>query len=95
MQRAELERAFIEYDVGRYGLASLARGQRRQARRIFHYGKAVYPQHAGKDRYVRMLAVLLRLGPLGQAIARAAYRYRTRASRERPENAWELEGAYR
>jgi glycosyltransferase involved in cell wall biosynthesis len=95
VQRAEIERAFIEYDIGRHGLATLGRGQRRQARRIFHYGKAVYPQHARKNWHVRALAVLLNLGLIGQAIARTAYRFRTRASRMQPENAWQRDGDYR
>ncbi|HEX3999280.1 MAG TPA: glycosyltransferase family A protein [Pirellulales bacterium] len=95
LQRAEVERAFIEYDIGRHGLATLGRGQRRLARRIYHYGKAVYPQHTAKNRYVRVLRLLLALGPFGQAAARAAYRYRTRESRAKAENAWELTGSYR
>lgn len=95
LQRADIERAFVEYDIARCGLATLARGQRRQARRIYHYGKAVYPQHAGKNWHVRTLALLLRLGAIGQSIARAAYRFRTSESRQQPDNAWELEGAYR
>jgi glycosyltransferase involved in cell wall biosynthesis len=95
LQRADIERAFVEYDIGRHGLATLGRGQRRQARRIYHYGKAAYPLHAGKNRHVRALALLLGFGPIGQAIARAAYRYRTRASREQPENAWQRDGDYR
>ena len=93
LERSDIERAFVEYDIGRYGLAALARGQRRLARRIYHYGKAVYPQHTNKNWHVRALAILLRLGPIGQAIARAAYRYRTRESREHPDHAWELRGS--
>jgi glycosyltransferase involved in cell wall biosynthesis len=95
LERAEIERAFIEYDIGRHGLATLGRGQRRQAGRIYHYGKAAYPQHAGKDWHVWVLAFLLGLGPIGQTIARTAYRFRTRASREQPENAWQRDGDYR
>ena len=95
LQRAEIERAFVEYDIGRFGLAALARGQRRYAKRIYNYGRAVYPQHAGKNWHVRALALLLRFGPVGQAIARAAYRYRTSENRKQSDNAWELEGSYR
>lgn len=95
LQRSEIEQAFIEFDIGRHGLATLARGQRRQARRIYNYGKAVYPQHAGKNWRVRALALLLRFGPVGQAVARAAYRHRTRKSREEPENVWLRNGDYR
>ena len=95
LQRSEVERAFVEHDIGRHGLAALARGQRRQARRIYHYGKAVYPQHASKNWHVRALAVLLGFGPVGQTIARAAYRYRTRDNRASADNVWELGGSYR
>ena len=74
LERADVERAFIEHDVGRYGLGMLARGQRRQARRIYHFAKAAYPQHVGRNRKVRMLSLLLMLGPVGEAAARLAYR---------------------
>lgn len=95
LQRGEVEQAFMEYDIGRHGLATLGRGQRRQARRIYHYGKAVYPQHAKKNWRVRTLKLLLGFGPLGEAMARAAYRYRTRNSRQQSENAWLRDGDYR
>jgi glycosyltransferase involved in cell wall biosynthesis len=87
LTRADLERAFIEHDIGRHGLAVLAKGHRLQARRIFNFGKAVYPQHARNNWKVRSLGMLLRLGPVGQRIASASYAYYTRNSRNDPINA--------
>ncbi|HKD38416.1 MAG TPA: glycosyltransferase family 2 protein [Pirellulales bacterium] len=80
LSRCDMERAFIEYDIGRHGLAVLAKGNRAQARRIFNFGKAVYPQHARKNWKVRSLGMLLRLGPVGQRIAGATYAHYMRST---------------
>jgi glycosyltransferase involved in cell wall biosynthesis len=66
--------AFVEYDIARHGLATLARGQRQRARRILDFGRAAYPLHVRRNRHARALAALLSLGPLGQRIAARAYR---------------------
>jgi hypothetical protein len=66
--------AFVEHDVGRHGLATLARGNRLKARRMLDFGRAVYPHHVRRNRKARALAALLALGPLGQKIAQRAYR---------------------
>jgi glycosyltransferase involved in cell wall biosynthesis len=87
LTRGDFERAFIEHDIGRHGLAVLAKGHRLQARRIFNFGKAAYPQHARHNWKVRSLGMLLRLGPIGQRIAGASYAYYTRNSRSDPTNA--------
>ena len=68
--------AFVEFDIARHGLATLAKGARHRARRILHFGKAVYPQHVRRNRYARLLALLLALGPIGQKLAQRAYRSR-------------------
>jgi glycosyltransferase involved in cell wall biosynthesis len=88
LTRADLEKAFIEHDIGRHGLAVLARGHRLQARRIFNFGKASYPHHARHNWKVRSLGMLLKLGPVGQRIARASYTYYTRNSRHDPDDTW-------
>jgi glycosyltransferase involved in cell wall biosynthesis len=93
LTRTDLERAFIEHDIGRHGLAVLARGHRLQARRIYNFGKAAYPQHARHNWKVRSLGMLLRLGPVGQRIAGASYTYYTRNSRHNPDDAWIHAGA--
>ncbi len=93
LTRADLERTFIEHDIGRHGLAVLARGHRVQARRIYNFGKAVYPQHVRHNWKVRSLGMLLRLGPVGQRIAGASYTYYTRNSRHNPDDAWLHAGA--
>lgn len=80
LSRCDLERSFVEHDIGRHGLAVLAKGNRMQARRIFNFGKAVYPQHARKNWKVRSLGMLLKLGPVGQRIANASYSYYMRNS---------------
>jgi glycosyltransferase involved in cell wall biosynthesis len=74
LTREDVARAFIEYDVGRHGLATLARGLRKKARRLLHFGRAVYPQYVRRNRYVWALRALLALGPIGQRIAARAYR---------------------
>ncbi|MBX7164937.1 MAG: glycosyltransferase [Pirellulales bacterium] len=83
LERPDVERAFVEYDVARHGLATLARGERARARRMLTFGQAVYPWHMRGNRRARALRVLLALGPLGQAIAAGAYRrYRAGAGEE-------------
>ena len=86
--REDVERAFVEHDLGRHGLAVLARGQRLQARRIYAFGKAAYPSHVRRNWKARSLGMLLKLGPLGQQIACTSYNYYTRHSRRDPDNAW-------
>ncbi len=66
--------AFVEYDIARHGLATLARGQRLRARRILDFGRAAYPRHVRRNRHARALQALLALGPIGQKIAARAYR---------------------
>ncbi len=88
LTRTDIERAFVEHDIGRHGLAVLARGHRLQARRIYSFGKAAYPQHCRHNWKVRSLGMLLKLGPVGQRIASASYTYYTRDSRKNPDNAW-------
>jgi glycosyltransferase involved in cell wall biosynthesis len=73
VSRDELVAAFVEYDIGRHGLATLARGDRRQAQRILRFGRACYPTAARRNRKVGALAGLLALGPLGSAVAARAY----------------------
>jgi glycosyltransferase involved in cell wall biosynthesis len=88
LTRADIERAFIEHDIGRHGLAVLARGQRLQARRIYNFGKSTYPQHTRKNWKVRSLGMLLKLGTVGQRLAGVSYTYYTRNSRHNPDDAW-------
>ena len=78
LSRAAVERAFVERDVVRHGLATLARGDRRKARRIVRFGGAVYPWHLRAQRGAWVLAALLALGPAGRWIAAAAYSARRR-----------------
>lgn len=66
--------AFVEHDIARHGLATLARGQRQRARRILDFGRAAYPQHVRRNRHARALGGLLALGPVGQWLAQRAYR---------------------
>lgn len=73
LSREDVAAAFIEYDIARHGLATLARGQRLRARRILNFGRATYPHALGRNRRARFLRALLALGPLGQRIATQAY----------------------
>jgi hypothetical protein len=74
LSRDEVRDAFVEYDIGRYGLVALAEGQRIRARQILDFGRATYPEHFQRNRKARALRTLLALGPVGQKIARRAYR---------------------
>jgi glycosyltransferase involved in cell wall biosynthesis len=76
LTRQSLGDALIEFDVARHGLATLARGNRVRARRMLQFGWAVYPDSVRHNRNARILSTLLRLGPLGERIARWAYRRR-------------------
>ncbi|HEX3725634.1 MAG TPA: hypothetical protein VHV08_05300, partial [Pirellulales bacterium] len=74
MPREAVLEAFVEYDIARHGLATLARGQRVRARRILDFGRAAYPAQVRANRRARLLNALLALGPLGEKIAARAYR---------------------
>jgi len=74
--RDELIAAFVRHDVADHGLATLARGDRRRARRILGFGTACYPAVTRKDRHALALRGLLALGPVGARLAEAAHRRR-------------------
>ncbi len=74
LTRDDVRDAFVEHDIGRHGLATLARGQRIRARQILDFGRATYPHHLRRNRKALALRVLLALGPIGQKIAERAYR---------------------
>jgi glycosyltransferase involved in cell wall biosynthesis len=74
MSRDSVLEAFVEYDIARHGLATLARGQGLRARRILNFGRATYPRHVRRNRHAWALQALLALGPLGQKVAARAYR---------------------
>jgi glycosyltransferase involved in cell wall biosynthesis len=73
IKREELERAFVERDIARHGLATLARGQSVKARRILGFGAAVYPSHSVRSPKAWALLGLLALGPVGQKVAARLY----------------------
>jgi glycosyltransferase involved in cell wall biosynthesis len=73
LTRETMVDAFVEHDIARHGLATLARGQRARARRILNFGKAVYPQTVRANRKAWALGCLLALGPIGNWAARRAY----------------------
>ncbi|MCL4673951.1 MAG: hypothetical protein KJZ64_13705, partial [Sphingomonadaceae bacterium] len=72
---ADLAKAFVEEDVLLRGFKKVAEGDRVSARRGLALGKAAYPDLSCSPRHL-LLHVIARLGPLGTAIARAAYRHR-------------------
>ena len=59
LSRDDVLDAFVEHDIARHGLATLARGQRLRARRILDFGRAAYPQHVRRNRHARALGWLL------------------------------------
>jgi glycosyltransferase involved in cell wall biosynthesis len=77
MSRDGVARAFVEYDIARHGLATLARGQRERARRILDFGRAAYPQFVRQNAKARALSALLSLRPIGRTIAKRAYAFHT------------------
>ena len=89
LSRDDVLEAFVEYDIARHGLATLAQGQRVRARRILDFGRAAYPQHVRRNRHARALGAAVVAGTeSAQMLAARAYRsYRDRktASRKRDE----------
>lgn len=75
LKREEVERAFVEFDIARHGLATLARGEVEKARRILLFGMSAYPRHARKNWKLWALAGLS-LMPLGERVAKLAYERR-------------------
>jgi hypothetical protein len=73
LTRADVISAFVEYDVARHGLATLARGERSRARRIWNFGRAAYPDAMRKNRKAWLLGGALCLGPPGQWLSQLAY----------------------
>jgi glycosyltransferase involved in cell wall biosynthesis len=73
LTRADMEAAFVERDIGRHGLATLARGDRAKAQRILDFGRATYPQLTRDNTKARALASLLLGGVVGEHVARVGY----------------------
>ena len=71
LERREIERAFVEYDVVRHALALMADGRRELADRTLRFGRAAYPAHFRRNPRAWGAAALRRLGPLGSLVARA------------------------
>lgn len=74
LTRDQLVAAYVEHDIARHGLSVLAQGQRKRARRILDFGKAVYPDVVRQNRKAWLLRSLLALGPLGEQIAHWGYK---------------------
>ena len=72
--RTEFEKLFVEFDIGRHGLATLGAGNRAKAKRILAFGAAAYPAHARRNQSVWALRALLAAGPIGQLVSKAAYK---------------------
>jgi len=72
LTREEVERAFVEFDIARHGLATLAKGEAQRARRILFFGLSAYPKHASRNWKLWALAGLSML-PMGGQVAKLAY----------------------
>lgn len=68
--RSDLAKAFVEQDIALRGLVALAEGDLRLAQRSLAFGRATYPELIATSPRARQLDALLRLGPLGAAMAR-------------------------
>ena len=80
LTREEVERAFVEYDIARHGLATLAKGEVERARRILLFGLSAYPAHARKNWKLWALGGLSMM-PGGAQLAKLAYAQRGRGDR--------------
>jgi len=69
LSRVELERAFIEYDIVRHGMALLGEGKRTLSRRTLNFGRAAYPHHVRRSWKAWGYRMLLAAGPLGSIVA--------------------------
>lgn len=83
LTRDELIEAFVEYDIGRHGLASLARGNRIRARQVLDFGTAAYRTQTMRNPKVKLLRWAMATGPLGEHLVRIARR-RVRVSGAQP-----------
>ena len=72
LTREEVERAFVEYDIARHGLATLAKGDVERARRILLFGMSTYPKHSTRNWKLWALAGLAMM-PMGERVAKLAY----------------------
>lgn len=72
LTREEVERAFVEHDIARHGLATLAKGEVDRARRILLFGMSTYPAHSTRNWKLWALAGLSMM-PMGQRLAKLAY----------------------
>lgn len=77
LERTDLVDAFVEYDIARHGLATLAKGQTVRAARILNFGRSTYPHAVRKNKKAAVLAALLRLGPVGARAAGLAYKFKS------------------
>ena len=82
LTRGDVEAAFVERDIARHGLATLARGDRAKAQRILDFGRATYPQLTESNRKARALSSLLLGGVVGEHVARAGYAWWQRRTRQ-------------
>jgi len=73
LTRFDLERAFVEFDIGRHGWGVLARENAHEARRVLNFGRAAYPHHTRRNRKVQLLRLILPFGPLAERMARWLY----------------------
>ena len=85
LTRDEIIDAFIEYDIGRSGLATLAQGQPTRAKRILRFGESVYPDATKKNKKAIMLKTLLSLGLAGKTAASLAYEWMPNSQRTNPQ----------
>lgn len=75
LSKDDVERAFVEHDIARHGLATLAKGDVERARRILLFGLSAYPAHARRNWKLWALGGLSML-PGGARLAGYAYRRR-------------------
>ena len=84
VSREEVIDAFVEYDIGRSGLATLAQNQPKRAKRILRFGESVYPEATMKNKKSILLKALLTMGPAGKTAATMAYDWMPDSKRTNP-----------
>jgi glycosyltransferase involved in cell wall biosynthesis len=85
LARDDLEAAFVEHVIGRHGLATLAKTNASEARRILNFGRAVYPHRMRRNLKAWMLGVAVPFGFVTGPLARLLYRTREKETRKLAE----------
>lgn len=86
LQRSDVVKAFAQRTIGRHGLATLAKGNRKRAKQILDFGRSVYPDEVRQEPWCSALSALLAIrqpGRLAAAGLHAVWRKRAGGTEQR------------